>query len=84
MVKPDDPEHMRELDKIAQEKFNKTFEECDPHERIQVQCLHGVEAQEPSSAAAGSALALAVRHEQSTAGHAECGTAATIFCYPLT
>ncbi|KAG2493314.1 hypothetical protein HYH03_008449 [Edaphochlamys debaryana] len=36
MTRTGDSEHMAELEKIAQEKFSKSYEELDAHERIQV------------------------------------------------
>ncbi len=78
MVKPDDPEHMRELDQIAQEKFNKTFEECDPHERIQVRFGARVGGAGPISCRSASRSAARVMSSQPQS-HSECDIPATIF-----
>ncbi|KAG2440932.1 hypothetical protein HXX76_003785 [Chlamydomonas incerta] len=45
-----DPENMQELNKIAQDKFGKSFEECDAHERIQVGGVKGGHARGGHSA----------------------------------
>ncbi|EFJ43814.1 hypothetical protein VOLCADRAFT_95970 [Volvox carteri f. nagariensis] len=50
MVRTDDQEHMEELNKIAQDKFGKSFEELDAHQRIQVGGVKGGHARGGHSA----------------------------------
>lgn len=50
MVRKDDPEHVEELNKIAQEKFGKKFDELEQMQKIQVGGTKGGEARGGHSA----------------------------------